>query len=144
MSWSDIQDIYFIRVNEEERHKKIKRTGHRWQVALIGFLWDQWWLVWESRNKALHGADAQSRAQAETREVHRTLHELYDLRNRTDPHVQALFHNHITDHMARPTWFNQNWIAVHGPLIRENVQQATARAKAGMRSIRQFLIPQRQ
>ena len=86
--WSEIQDVYFIRINQEAQDKKLKRTGQRWQVVLIGFLWEQWWAVWESRNKDLHGFDAKTKAQAETREAHRTLRELYDLRPRTEPHVQ--------------------------------------------------------
>lgn len=62
----------------------------RWQVAIIGMLWDQWWAIWVSRNKDLHGADNLSRAQAETREVHRKLRELYDLRSRLSNEVQVL------------------------------------------------------
>ena len=108
-------------------------------VILIGFLWEQWWLVWESRNKDLHGSDAKSRAQAEERETHRTLRELYDLRPRADPHVQNLFHVDITEQLARPIWHTQNWIAINGTVIRENVRKATARAKAGMRSIRDYM-----
>ena len=141
--WSEIQDIYYIQVNQEARDKKVKRTGQRWQVALIEFLWDQWWAVWERRNRDLHGSDAKSRAQAESREAHRTLRDLYDLRSRTDPHVQRVFHQDIHEHLAQPTWHTQNWIAVHGPLIRNNVRMASERAKAGMRSIRDYLVARR-
>ena len=95
------------------------------------------------RKYCMYYVDARSKAQAAARDVHRTLHELYDLRSRTDPHAQAIFHADVTAHQARPTWFNQNWIAVHGPMIRDNVKQATAQAKAGMRSIMQYLMPQR-
>ena len=137
--WSEIQDVHFIRVNQEAQDKKIKRTGQRWQVVLIGFLWDQWWSVWESRNRDLHGADAKSRAAAEARETHRTLHELYDLRLRAEPHVQQLFHGNIAEQLARPVWHTQNWIAINGSVIRDNVRQVTARAKAGMRSIRDYM-----
>lgn len=115
-------------------------TGHRWQVAIIGILWDQWWAVWESRNKDLHGADAASRAKAEAREVHRTLRNLYDLRNRLDPHVQACLFADVADHYGRSTWFNQNWIAIHEPMIRANMKQVAVRTTAGVRSIRQFLV----
>ena len=137
--WSEIQDVHFIRINQETNDKKLKRTGQRWQVVLVGFMWEQWWKVWESRNRDLHGADAKSKAKAEARETHRTLSELYDLRSRTDPHVQQLFHIDINVQLSRPIWLTQNWIAINGPLIRDNVRKATARAKAGMRSIRDYM-----
>ena len=139
IEWSEIQDVYFIRINQEAQDKKLKRTGQRWQVVLIGFLWEQWWAVWESRNKDLHGFDAKTKAQAETREAHRTLRELYDLRPRTEPHVQQLYHEDITEQLARPIWHTQNWIAINGSIIRDNVRQVTARAKTGMKSIREYM-----
>ena len=140
--WADLQDNYYAQKRLEqtdEENKKIKKmTGYRWQVALIGILWDQWWAVWESRNKDLHGADAAARAQAEAREVHRTLRDLYDLRNRLDPHVQACLYEDVAYHNAQTTWFNQNWIAIHEPMIRANLKQITVRTTAGVQSIRRF------
>ena len=70
---------------------------------------------------------------------HRTLRELYDLRSRTDSHVQQLFHADINVQLARPIWHTQNWIAINGSVIRDNVRKVTARAKAGMRSIREYM-----
>ena len=105
---------------------------------MITWLWDQWWELWVSRNNDLHGADAAARAKAATREVHRTMRELYDLRSRVEGSLQPLFFPTLQEHLDQPTWVNQNWIAVHGPLIRDNVKQVTARAKAGMRSIRSY------
>jgi hypothetical protein len=72
--WSILQDNYYAQKAAEAAHvegKIKKQTGHRWQVSIIGILWDQWWVLWESRNPDLHGEDARSRAQAETLEVHR-------------------------------------------------------------------------
>ena len=137
-AWSDLQDNFYAR--RRPRTKSTKRqTGQRWQVAIIGILWDQWRLVWEARNKDLHGADAHQRALAEEREVHRDLRDLYDLRARLDPQVQAMMYDDIVEHYSRPTWFNQNWIAIHGPLIRDNLKRAAERAKSGMNSIRQYM-----
>ena len=102
---------------------------------MIGLLWDQWWVVWESRNKDLHGADERSRAQAETRELHRKLRELYDLRARLSTEVQALLCEEVTSHYDRPNWVNKNWIAIHEPLIKAGLKQVATRIIAGMRSI---------
>jgi hypothetical protein len=138
--WGDLQDNYYARLREEKVTKSKKQTGQRWQALVISALWEQWWAVWDSRNKDLHGSDAKSRAQAEERDVHRTLRDLYDLRNRLDPHVQAVMYADVADHYDRPTWFNQNWVAIHEPLIRENLKQVAVRTKAGVKSIRQFLV----
>jgi hypothetical protein len=42
------------------------------------------------------------------------------------------------EHRREPTWINKNWIAVHGPLIRENMREIQARARMGMRNIRTY------
>ena len=136
--WANLQDNFYIRINEEERRTKHKRTGQKWQTTLTTWLWDQWWELWVSRNKDLHGADAVARAKAATREVHRTLRELYDLRNRVDNSLRPLFFPTLQAHMDQPTWVTQNWISLHASLIRDNVKHATARAKAGMRSLRSY------
>ncbi|KAI2490364.1 hypothetical protein MHU86_24204 [Fragilaria crotonensis] len=141
--WSDVQDIYYAQKDAEAVHnkkKKKKNTGQRWQVHIIGLLWDQWWALWESRNRDLHGEDARSRAQAETREVHRTLRELYDYRARLSTEVQNLMYADVTEHFGRPLWVNKNWIAVHEPLIRADLKRVATRIRAGTRSIRQYLI----
>ena len=138
--WATLQDDYYARKKLNKLNKRY--TGHRWQVAIIGTLWDQWRVLWESRNQDLHGATLAQRTQSEARDVHRDLRDLYDIRHRLDPPIQALFHDDITEHYARPTWVNQNWLAIHAPLIRDNLRQVTARAKLGVRSIRDYFAPQ--
>lgn len=137
--WSDLQDSFYTR--KQTREKTLKMTGQRWQVALIGMIWDQWRVIWESRNQDLHGADTIHRQEAEAREVRRDLRDLYDQRSRVDPHVQALFHENIGTHYAKPNWVNRNWIAIHAPIVKENLKSVAIRAKAGVRSIREYLIP---
>lgn len=144
--WSYLQDNFYAQQAAEEgqtKKKTKKLTGQRWQVAMIGLLWDQWWVVWESRNQDLHGADERSRAQAETREVHRKLRELYDYKARLSSEVQTLLHEDITEHFDRPLWVNKNWIAIHEPLIKADLKRVMTRIRAGTRSIRQYLRPGR-
>ena len=76
LEWSDIQDDYYAR--ERDCQQKNKQTGNRWQVAVIGELWDQWHLLWNSRNKDLHGETQNQQRTAEHRNIHRDLRELYD------------------------------------------------------------------
>ena len=143
--WSVLQDDNYARKaaeTAEEQHTKKKtkkQTGQRWQVAIIVILWDQWWAIWESRNKDLHGDDARSRAAAETREVHRKLRELYDLRAQLSDEVQAYLYAEVTEHYECPNCFNKNWIAIHEPLLHADRKRVATRIKAGVRSIRQYL-----
>ncbi|KAI2503130.1 hypothetical protein MHU86_11321 [Fragilaria crotonensis] len=54
--WSDIQENYYAKTAAETApaaKKTAKQTGLRWQVAIIGIIWEQWWALWEIRNKDL-------------------------------------------------------------------------------------------
>jgi hypothetical protein len=83
--WSSLQDEYYAR---QARATETKRqTGQRWQTAIIGAIWQQWFLLWELRNTELHGADARSQALAERLVVDRTLIDIYDFRNQMEPSV---------------------------------------------------------
>ena len=148
--WADLQDTHYVQkaaeaaeqmTEAERKQKKTKtQTGQRWQVAIIGLLWEQWWTLWMSRNQDLHGADAKAKAQAEEREAHRKLRELYDLRARLSPAVQATMYEDILQHYEQPTWVINNWIKIHEPLIKADLKRITTRMKAGIKSIRQYLI----
>ena len=114
LEWSDMQDAYYARKFDKPNPKAM--TGHRWQVQVIGEIWDQWRHVWTLRNHNLHGATASEKALAEHRDIHRDLRDLYDNKALMEPSVQELLYPHVTDHLEKPTWFNKNWLAIHGPL----------------------------
>ena len=113
---------------------KKHRTGQRWQTAIIGELWTQWFTLWEARNSDLHGATESLQARAEREEVERSLRDIYDMRDRVEPSVQKLLCQDITNHFAKPLWFNKNWLAIHGPLVRQSVRNAKKKAIQGVRS----------
>ena len=98
--WGSLQDEYYAR---QARVTETKRqTGQRWQIAIIGAIWQQWFLLWELRNsKDLHGADAHSKALAEQRIVDHMLIDIYDFRNQMEPSVRQLLHQDITDHFSK-------------------------------------------
>jgi hypothetical protein len=137
--WSEAQDTYYATTLNTKKLKR--RTGARWQHELIGALWSQWFIVWEMRNKDLHGATESARSRAEREEVERTLRDIYDLRSQAEPSVQQLLCRDITDHFARPLWYNKNWLAIHGPLVKQSIKRAKKKAIQGVRSIRQYFAP---
>jgi hypothetical protein len=93
-----------------------QRTRLRWQKTIIGERWTQWYVVWDMRNTDLHGENSNARARAEREEVERTLREIYDLRAQMEPSVQQLLCKEVSDHFAKPLWYNKNWLAIHGAL----------------------------
>jgi hypothetical protein len=134
--WSDIQDDYYATTinNKDSR----RRSGDQWQQAIIGEVWSQWFILWESRNKDQHGSNESTRHRLEREEVERTLCELYDLKAQMEPSVQQVLCQDITDHFNKPLWYNKNWLAVHGPLVKQSIRRAQKKAIQGVKLIRQY------
>jgi hypothetical protein len=134
--WSEIQDDHYATTINLKGSKR--RSGAQWQKAIIGELWSQWFILWEMRNKDQHGSNETTRNRIEREEVERTLREIYDLRAQMEPSVQQILCRDIADHYHKPLWFNKNWLAVHGPLVKKSIQRAKKHAIQGVRSIREY------
>ena len=134
--WSSLQDDYYATSTQHKDNKRL--SGARWQTSIIRLFWDQWDLLWELRNAELHGADTASKEAANRLEVERTLTELYAMKEHLDAPIQRLMRSDEVEHRREPTWVTKNWIAVHGPLIRENMREIQVRARIGMRNIRTY------
>jgi hypothetical protein len=138
--WSTLQDDYYATQLNPSKEKR--RTGQQWQILLIADLWKHWFGVWDMRNNDQHGEDTTTRTQAARREVEWTLIEIYDFRARMEPSVQELLCAEVSDHFGQTVKHNQNWIAVHGPLVRTSIKRAKDKAIQGVKSIRQYFLPQ--
>ena len=137
--WGALQDAYYARKLTDEETKR--RTGPRWQVTIISLLWDRWYKLWELRNKDLHGATAQQRAEAARREAYRDLRDIYDVRAHLESPLQALLLENVETHMAHPTWHIQEWLAINSQLFREGIRRWRAQLRVGTPSIRSFFTP---
>ena len=93
------------------------------------------------RNQDVHGKDATTIAQAEARDVQRSLEVIYSKRMHMEPSAQALLCHDIRTHMRRPTWVTHNWINIHAPLFTASIQRARRLAIQGVRSIRTYFGP---
>jgi hypothetical protein len=109
--------------------------------AIIAEIWSQWYVQWEMRNTDLHGEDISARARAEREEVERTLREIYDLRAHMEPSVQKMLCQEVTEHFAKPLWYNKNWLAIHGALVKKSIKRAKKNAIQGVRSTQQYFTP---
>jgi hypothetical protein len=131
--WCEMQDAYYV--TRPNYNKQNSPRGSQWQVAIIGRLWDQWYLVWESRNNDLHGSDAKHNALVERRNTLRTLRELYSLRSHYEPSAQELLMADIRDHEVKSTWHLKTWLNINEPVLRTSYKRAKKMAIAGMKSL---------
>ncbi|KAI2493958.1 hypothetical protein MHU86_20566 [Fragilaria crotonensis] len=134
--WADLQDAHYV--TRPNYNSKKSRKGAKWQVAIIGRLWDDWYLLWESRNNDLHGANAQQHAVLERQRAVQTLRELYALRNHYEPSVQELLMDDVREHEAKSTWHIKTWLQLNESVLRTSMQRATRRAIAGMKTIKSY------
>ena len=134
--WSHLQDEFYSRTLEPRG--KNAWTGTRWQVSIIGEMWDQWRLFWNLRNQELHGATVSQQAIAEVRNIQRDLRDIYDKKALMEPNVQELLYSDMNAHVDKPPWFNRNWLAIHGPLAKASIKRARDKAIHGVKSIRQY------
>ena len=134
--WSDLQDDFYAVRREPSKMKRL--SGQRWQTAIIGAIWEQWYLVWAIRNEDLHGATESAKSRAIAAEVRRDLSDLYDRRNQMEPNVQELLFDTLEEHLEQPTWVTKNWLSMNSTSMRASIKRATKKAITGVRSLRQY------
>jgi hypothetical protein len=135
-SWGDIQDTYYFHQRDTLPVKK--KTGTKWQTALIHEMWENWYELWKLRNSDVHGRDAATKAAAERREVSRQLVEIYDMRNHMEPSAQALLCTSIREHLEQPPSVIENWISIYAPVFRTSIKRVKKNTIQGVRSIRTY------
>lgn len=133
-AWSNVQDDFYAQKIQSNDSPK-RRTGQRWQISIISIIWKQWQLLWSQRNHNLHGKDETQQQRALTQTIRR---DIYDVASQLEPSVRALLHADISTHLEKPNWFNQNWLAIHAPLIKASLKRAREKAIVGVKSIRQY------
>jgi hypothetical protein len=75
-SWQQIQQYHYSGL------KPIKgRDGASWSRNIISFIFAEWVLLWEARNKLVHGDDTTTQAQAKHNQAIRALEILYSYRD---------------------------------------------------------------
>jgi hypothetical protein len=111
--WSRIQDDYYARKRKEGGIKN-RRSGSKWQVLVISFVWKQWLDLWKLRNEEIHGRDNTTRMASNTRDIENELRSVYDNRNHFEPRVQELLLRDLQDHLQRPEWVTRNWLCLYG------------------------------
>ena len=133
--WERLQNDYYNRHRKKTRYR---RTGTMWQKQLILLIWELWFELWKLRNDQIHGTTAETRAQADRRDMERQLTAIYASRNLLEPRVQDLLAPDLESHLQRPVNVTRNWLAVTGPVVRDSMRRVKRVALRGVRSIRSY------
>jgi hypothetical protein len=136
--WARLQDEYYYRTRTTCSGNGKETSGHQWQVKMITFIWEKWYKLWKIRNQNVHRKNAITSAQADAREVQRSLDQIYSQRLHMEPSVQALLCHDIRTHMQRPTWVTRNWINFNVPVFKASIHRVRKCAIQGVRSIRTY------
>jgi hypothetical protein len=115
-----------------------QRNGTTWTTEVINVLWDNWAVVWASRNAAIHGHDEATRSQQRDRLNRQRLEAIYEAKMEMEPRIRELLYDTVKEHMQHSQRTIHNWLAVHEETIAQSIKHAARRAIQGMRSIRSF------
>jgi hypothetical protein len=123
--WRSKQDHYV-------RRRKIKtrtNTGAGWSLRTITLLWTEFFVVWTSRNEAIHGHDQSTQQQARRRKLKAEMELLHTYRNDVLAGDTDVFIGDSTQDLD--TYLEvatasqvQNWLYVWRPLILSSLKEA--------------------
>jgi hypothetical protein len=71
-----------------------QRNGTTWTTEVINVLWDNWAVVWASRNAAIHGHDEATRSQQRDRLNRQRLEAIYEAKMEMEPRIRELLYEH--------------------------------------------------
>lgn len=134
--WSELQNQHLYQIRHYLRNKN--QSGHKWQVAIITVIWEQWYDLWTLRNADVHGKDVAAKALAEKRELRRRLELIYNRRAHMEPSAQDLLFQDITTHLEQPPSVINSWLIIQGPVFAQSIRRVKARAIQNVRSIREY------
>jgi hypothetical protein len=55
-----------------------------------------------------------------------------------EPTVQQLLHRDLTERFSKTVAYDKNWLTAHGPLFKQSIKQAKAKAIQGVKLIKHY------
>ena len=137
--WREIQEAHLTRLPTRDKHQ----TGMTWVTKIISIIWKHVYLLWEIRNAAQHGIDAESREAILLATAIRETESLYDIREEVRPRDKDLYYRTIEEHCEQePTSRGmRQWLNTWKPVLLHSLKEGRRLGTAGMRSIQQYLQP---
>jgi hypothetical protein len=137
--WRLKQD-YFIR---RRKISTLINTGAGWTLRTLTILWSQFFLLWKSRNEAVHGHDITSQNQARKRHLRLEMEFLHEQRDKVlacDKHAFVGDTPEELNHFLEISTAShvQNWIHIWKPRIVYSIQSAKELSLKGVRTLSSY------
>jgi hypothetical protein len=106
--WSKQWQSIHLKTHTTPAHSK-KKPEH-WSNAILKTVWENWFDMWETRNKDRHGYDAATAATAKREQLQREVTQLYGWQPFLADHKHHIFQIPLHGMIQKPTGSLHNWI----------------------------------
>jgi hypothetical protein len=135
-SWQRMQQYHYSGLRPVQG-----RDGASWSRSILAFIFSEWLLLWDSRNKSVHGNDSVSRSQAKHNQAIRELEILYSFRHQVLQRDRSLYYDSIELHRAKPTQSIRQWLNSYRDLLLHSLKEAKVKSLLHVRPITSYFNP---
>jgi hypothetical protein len=137
--WRVKQDRYVRQMGIHTRHN----TGSGWTLRMMTILWRDFFVLWRTRNEAIHGHDLKSQLVAQKRKLRIEIEFLHDKRDQvlacdTDlflAKTTAALHTYLDIKTVSHT---QNWLNIWKPILLSSIASAKELSLNGVRTLQTY------
>jgi hypothetical protein len=114
------------------------RDRMSWSRSMLSYVFTEWVTLWEARNKAVHGKDISTRAQAKHSQALRELEILYSHRHNVLQRDRSLFYNDLATNQEQPTRSIPQWLNSYKDLLLYSLKEARIKSLQHVRPITNY------
>jgi hypothetical protein len=126
----------------QEEHQRLQGKNYQatsWLLGLSRLLIDQWFLVWDLRNKQRHGNDQSQHSKLRAQIIYSQMQELYALRQHVLPCDQSIFYESMEAHLFQSSLDAlESWINTYQNAIHASTEHALQRGRLQNRILVEF------
>jgi hypothetical protein len=115
------------------------REGPRWYVwsrSIISHVFTQWIVLWEARNKSVHGEDSSAQAKSKNDQAMRELEILYSFKDQVLHRDRQLFFDDIAPaHKEKTTSSIRQWLNSYRSLLLQSLKEAKIKSLSNVRTL---------
>jgi hypothetical protein len=132
-SWQRMQQYHYSGLRPVKG-----RDGAFWTRSIISHIFSEWLLLWDARNKSVHGNDTTSRSQAKHDQAIRELEILYSYRHQVLQRDRSLYFDSIELHREQPTKSIRQWLNTYKDLLLHSLKEAKIKSLLHVRPITSY------
>ena len=114
------------------------QDGTYWSRCILSHVFTKWNLLWDTRNKNLHGVDAAAKAKATKDQALRELARLYTYKDKVLHRHRSLFKESLESHSLLPTRSIRQWINTYEPLLYKSAKDAKLHSLLHVRTLNHY------